>query len=232
MKMIMTGVVLLVGTFALAAEPDRAAYNDAGAEESEAIARHSSLTYEVTFTNITHGVILTPPILSLSRRQIDVFELGAPASLGLEMLAEGGATDELKAEWEMYGLQDVVQTMDAVPPGQSITVELEGDRRSRLNLASMVLPTNDGFVAMNGPRVWQVFRSSTFYLNAYDAGTEENDELCASIPGPQCGGEGFNEEAGEGFVAPHAGLHGEGELSRQAYGWGDPVAKVTIRVVY
>lgn len=188
--------------------------------------------FEVTFTNITHGMILTPPIFSLSTKQVDIYELGEPASLGLEMLAEGGATDELKAELEMHGMQDVVQTMTPVMPGESITVELQGNRWSRLNLAAMLVPTNDGFVAMNGDRIWQRFGENTFYLKANDAGTEMNDELCTSIPGPQCGGEGFNAEPGEGNVVAHPGIHGEADLSRQAYNWGEPVAKVTVRMVY
>ena len=172
------------------------------------------ITYEITFKNITHGIILTPPIFSLSEHQISVYRAGEPASLGLEMLAEGGATDELRTELEAEGLQDVVQMMMPLMPGASVTVELEGNRRSRLNLASMLLPKNDGFVAANGPRVYDRSGIKVFMLRARDAGTENNDERCASIPGPQCGGEGFNEEAGEGFVVPHPGTHGEGDLSR------------------
>ena len=189
-----------------------------------------TIVYEVSFTNVTHGVILTPPIFSLSRHKIDIFTLGEPAGLGLQMVAEGGATDELRAELEDKGVQHVVQTMNPVPPGATITVELEGDRRSRLNLASMLLPTNDGFVAVNGPRVFRRWGTRVYRLNSYDAGSEDNDELCASIPGP-CGGEGFNAEDGEGFVVPHAGIHGEAELTRQAYNWGEPVAIVTVRIV-
>ena len=90
----------------------------------------------------------------------------------------------------------------------------------------MLLPTNDGFVALNGDRIWR----QRIPLLSYDAGTEDNSELCADIPGPQCGGEGFNEDPGEGYVVPHAGIHGEAELSRFLYGWGDPVAIITIRV--
>lgn len=190
-----------------------------------------AVTYEITFTNVSHGVILTPPIFSLSQHKINVFTLGEPASPGLQMVAEGGATGELRAELEDKGIQDVIQTMNGVPPGESVTVRLEGNKRSRLNLASMLLPTNDGFVAMNGPRVFSKSRARTFRLMSYDAGSEENSEECASIPGPQCGGEGFNAEDGEGYVVPHAGIHGESELSREAYSWGDPVAIVTVRVV-
>ncbi len=186
-------------------------------------------TFEITFTNISHGIVLTPPIFSVSGGKINIFRLGQPASLGLEMVAEGGATGELRAELEAQGVQDIVQTMMPVFPGESITVELRGNGTSRLNLASMLLPTNDGFVALNGKRLWRR-GGQVIMLRAYDAGTEANDETCGNIPGPQCGGEGYNAAGGEGYVVPHAGIHGEAELQRQLYSWGDPVAMVTIRV--
>ncbi len=65
--------------------------------------------------------------------------------------------------------------------------------------------------ATNGLRLNR-FRPQITLLQAYDAGTEINDEVCASIPGGlSCGGgEGYNPEDGEGFVHPHPGLHGEG----------------------
>ncbi len=189
------------------------------------------VTYEISFTNVTHGIILTPPIFSLSRHKLIVSEVGEPASLGLQMVAEGGATGELRAELESQGIQDVIQMQMPVMPGATVTTELSGNKRSRLNMASMLLPTNDGFVVMNGARVFSRRGQKVFYLKAFDAGSELNDEICANIPGPQCGGEGFNPEDGEGYVVPHAGLHGESELSRQTYNWGEPVAILKVRVV-
>jgi len=193
---------------------------------------HNPVKYEISFQNITHTMVLTPPIFSLSRNQIDVFQLGQPASLSLEMLAEGGATDALRDDFEAAGVQDLIQMGMPVLPGETAAATLEGDKTSRLNLASMLLPTNDGFVALNGPRVYSHSGTAVFMLRAYDAGTEMNDELCASIPGPQCGGTGFVEGGGEGFVAPHRGTHGGGDLSPMMYSWGEPVAIVTVRVVH
>ena len=97
----------------------------------------------------------------------------------------------------------------------------------------MILPTNDGFVAMNSKRIRPHGRT-TSYLPAYDAGTEMNDEDCNNIPGPlpSCGGgEGYNPESGEGFVYPHPGIHGENEIFAAEFSWADPVAKVTARIV-
>ena len=78
----------------------------------------------------------------------------------------------------------------------------------------MILPTNDGFVAMNSKRTNPCVTTTT-YLSAYDVGTEMNDEDCDNIPGPSScgGGEGYNMASGEGFVYPHPGTHGENEIS-------------------
>lgn len=53
-----------------------------------------------------------------------------------------------------------------------------------------------------------------------------------SIPGPACGGSPFSpEDAGEGYVYPSPAIHGEADLTRQAYNWDGAVAKVVIEVV-
>ena len=54
-----------------------------------------SKTYEVTLTNLTKGQIFTPVLAATHKSSIAFFELGAPASDELEMLAEDGATDPL-----------------------------------------------------------------------------------------------------------------------------------------
>ena len=75
----------------------------------------------------------------------------------------------------------------------------------------------------------------TLFSPAYDAGSERNDELCASIPGPffgECGGPGGGgSPAGdeEGYVHVHAGMHGIGNFNASKRDWRNPVAKITIR---
>jgi hypothetical protein len=69
---------------------------------------------------------------------------------------------------------------------------------------------------------------------AYDAGSERNDELCASIPGPdffECGGPGGGsqvEGGEEGFVHVHSGIHGVGDLVPAERDWRNPVARISI----
>ena len=65
--------------------------------------------------------------------------------------------------------------------------------------------------------------------DGYDAGSETNDELCATVPGPACRGAGPSpEDSGEGFVYIHNGVHSIGGLSAVEYDWRNPVAKVVI----
>jgi len=187
----------------------------------------NSLMLKVTFTNLSANVVLTPPVFATTRERAKIYRLTQPASEPLEFLAEGGDTNGLAAYFEDYGLIDVVQTGAPVLPGESITIEIKSRFRSHLSVASMILPTNDGFVALNSKKILK-FGGQTFFLKAYDAGTETNDELCGNIPGPQCGGEGYNPAQGEEFVYPHPGIHGDSELLRSQYNWSDPVAKITV----
>ena len=186
---------------------------------------------EVKITNLSAKVVLTPPIVAASKRQIKVFQLTKPASLALEMLAEGGSTEELAKTFREHNAS-VTQATEPIPPGQTLTLYVYGSRYSRISLASMILPTNDGFVAINSKRV-KPYGTTTIYLSAYDAGTEMNDENCENIPGPlSCGGgEGYNVALGEGFVYPHPGTHGENEISVEEFSWADPVAMVKAGIV-
>jgi len=186
---------------------------------------------EVKITNLSAKVVLTPPIVAASRGQITVFQLTEPASEALEMLAEEGLTDELAMMFQEHNAS-VAQAAGPILPGQTLTLYVSGHRYARISLASMILPTNDGFVALNSKRI-KPYGTTTAFLSAYDAGTEFNDEDCANIPGPlPCGGgEGYNMDPGEGFVYPHPGTHGDGGFSAEDFSWADPVAMVTTRIV-
>ena len=128
--------------------------------------------------------------------------------------------------------QPVVLTADGNPlinPGESVTVYISGSKDfNRLSLAGMLLPTNDTFVAVNSMPLSN--KASSGLALAYDAGSEMNDELCANIPGPQCGGAGvpFSPGLAEGFVHISRGISGEGDLAVSAYDWRNPVAHVSV----
>jgi hypothetical protein len=120
--------------------------------------------------------------------------------------------------------------------GETTIVTIPAGREFHyISLAAMMLPTNDGFIALNGVQA-STGRKTLMYLSpAYDAGSEENDELCAHIPGPfGCDntGEPYNpDNDAEGYVHIHAGIHGIGDLDDAVYDWRNPVARVVIKRV-
>lgn len=197
-------------------------------------------TYSVTITNVTKAIQFTPILAATHRSSIRYFELGSPASDGLALLAEGGATDPIAEElgatgkvFDTANSADVLGTPPLLFPGQTVTLQITANKKhSRLSLAAMLLPTNDSFVAVDSLKL-PLFGSKTVYAIGYDAGSELNDELCANIPGPTCGGAGPSPaEGGEGFVHVANGIHGNGDLDRGVYDWRNPVAKVVVKRLY
>lgn len=186
--------------------------------------------YRVTITNLTHSINFTPILVSSHQKSVSIFELGSTASEGLTAIAEGGNVAPLTAALEAdHHVVDVQNSGGLLMPGQSVTVDVKAKRGAkRISVASMMLPTNDGFLALNGVKVPK-YGTVTYYSPAYDAGTETNDELCISIPGPTCGGAGPSpSDDGEGYIHIHRGTHGIGNLAPEHYDWRNPVAKITI----
>lgn len=188
--------------------------------------------YRVTVTNITRGEVFTPIMVATHKQGVRLFELGEPASTELAMLAEAGDTGPLSEALEDSGKAfDVVTGPGPLPPGhsQTIVVKTRG-KNDHISLAAMLVPTNDGFIALNGVRGPRGHHTMRLVSPGYDAGSENNDELCVHIPGPPmvCGGEGFNAADGEGYVHIHAGIHGIGDLVAADRDWRNPVAAITI----
>ena len=192
--------------------------------------------YQVTITNLTNSINFTPILVASHRRPVSIFELGSPASKAIAAIAEAG--DVVPLEQELKNNRHVVDIGNSgglLMPGDSVTVVVSAAKGARyISLAAMMLPTNDGFIALDSARVpW--FGSNTYFSPGYDGGTEPNDEWCRNIPGPTCGGAGPSPDPDpddEGYVHVHRGIHGVGELKPSVYDWRNPVAKITIRRVH
>lgn len=186
--------------------------------------------YHVTITNITNSINFTPILVTSHRKGVSLYELGSPASDELAALAEGGDTAPLTAVLQGDPrVADVQNSAGLLAPGASVMVIVSAKHGARnISLASMMLPTNDGFIALNNVKAPR-HGTATYYSAGFDAGTEPNDELCISIPGPTCGGEGPSPGAGgEGYVHINRGIHGIGDLAPDVYDWRNSVAKITI----
>lgn len=198
-------------------------------------------SYEVKITNLTRGQQFTPILAATHMPSVSLFQLGQPASAELATLAEEGnvapLTAALRANKEVL---EVVNGSGLTQPGAVTTLTVNGRGGTgavRISVAAMLIPTNDTFFAVNGVTLPQWGETLAFTVPAYDSGTEKNDELCASIPGPffaECNGSGGGAApAGgeEGFVHISAGMHGVGSFKASDRDWRNPVARITIRRV-
>jgi hypothetical protein len=108
--------------------------------------------YEVTITNLTRGQTFTPILVASHRAGLTLFRLGAPASPQLAILAEEGDTGPLTALLQARPkVKEVTNSGGLLPPGASTTVLVQAPGRfNHLSVAAMLIPTNDGFFALNG----------------------------------------------------------------------------------
>ena len=190
------------------------------------------ITYNVTVTNLTVGESFTPFLVASHRDADDLlFSAGGAPSDALAALAEGGDTGPMQAILDADARVNATTTSAGLlDPGQSVTIPITvRPGRDHISLAAMLIPTNDGFVSLQNASVPSGRHAKTLYAPAYDAGSEPNDELCVSIPGPVCGGAGGSPGVGgEGFVHVHPGIHGIGDLIPAERDWRNPVAKIVI----
>ena len=191
--------------------------------------------HKVTITNVTRGQTFTPILVASHRSGMTLFESGAPANPEIVAMAESGDIGPLKTLLgDMRGVHGISDSGGLLHPGDSVTVTVASKRGSdHISLVGMLIPTNDSFVALNNVRASRNHRPVTYNAPAYDAGSETNDELCVSIPGPVCGGAGLSpNDDGEGYVHISAGIFGSGDLPEVAdRDWRNPVAQISIRRV-
>lgn len=159
---------------------------------------------------------------------------GENATAELAVLAEDGNPGPLVNFYTQNdnGVLSVTSFSEGAPyfGGDRLTITVQTSRRFPLvTIATMAINTNDCFTSINGARLR---RGMVLDLPGLDAGTEENNEMCNSIPGPGClGVDETNERSGngEGFVHVHRGFFGIGNLLPvQAYDWRNPMMRVVV----
>jgi len=212
----------------------------------------SDQTVQVEVTNLTNGTYFTPLLIAAHAPNVHLFQLGTPASTSLQAMAEGGDLSGLIADLDDAGATYVENPAGgALAPDSTATASLQVDRPARrLSITAMLVPTNDGFVGLNGMPIPVRPGVYTVYLNGYDAGTEANDEVITGggapgepgIPGDPGGNSGTG---GTGLAGPdnnpmvhiHRGVIGDldptggpSDLDATIHRWLNPVAKVVITV--
>lgn len=200
-------------------------------EQTCLVATDTTASYTVTVQNLTYRQVLSPVIAVTHDSSIALLSAGDAAGAGITAIAEGGDTSVL--EGEISGLAQVngVATSGGpVPYAQHASFEVSGMPGQVISVVSMLVNTNDALMVVDSIELPSNSGDSVkTYALAYDAGTETNDEICAHIPGPACGGAGASpDDEGEGFIHIHRGLQGVGDLNAAQQDWLNPVAVVTV----
>lgn len=199
-------------------------------------------SFNVTVSNLTNAQPLSPAAVIAHQDGYSFFSVGSPATVGLEEMAEGGDNAALLAE----ATADTAVTTTgsgAAPIGpagsEAITVDLlESDLPGlRISVATMLVNTNDAFTGLNAMSVEAMAVGDVISVRgiAYDAGTEDDSEAAAVIPGPAGGGEGFNAARDDHAdqVSMHSGVVSQddgfatSDLSEQ-HRFDNPVVQISI----
>lgn len=187
----------------------------------------SMKTYEVTITNITKSMqALSPPVIATHPASARAWQMGQPASKGLEMVAEEGMNDMFAAELRPVST-DVQAAKAHLLPGDSITLKIMAKDGDVLSAATMLVQTNDAFTGLDSVALAAGDKDTM----AYDAGTEENTEAKAHIPGPPFGGKNAGPAtAPMQPIGMHEGIKGTADVTSE-FNWTGPVARFTIKMV-
>ncbi|MGR5210650.1 spondin domain-containing protein [Vibrio rotiferianus] len=172
-----------------------------------------SYRYTINVANLTANQPMSPLAILAHNDKYKLFEIGKSASVELEHLAEGGSNAELLAlkDSNDYVYQALSGNGLVLPGGSdSVTFTVDPHKAGYVSVASMFVNTNDAFVGETGLSLKSlaVGESYQMSMNVWDSGTELNDELSATIPGPAGGGEGFNAARNDtnDVVTFHAGV--------------------------
>lgn len=188
--------------------------------------------FSVSIQNLTKGQPLTPPVIAVHSPKVAFFKIGESASEGLAILSQDGVTDTFVQE--LASIKTVVRSQvgtGVIMPGKSQELVIEAnDPRFVLSVVSMLARTNDAIMAAQKlPLKLKKGMSFSVLASVYDAGAEMNTESCSTIPAPPCANPMVGTNGGEGFIRPHEGVQGTGDLDLSRDSFAQKVAKITIK---
>ncbi len=151
-----------------------------------------------------NGTFQTPVWVGFHDGSFDSYDGGTlasalplPGSDALERIAEDGDAGPLSLDFDTVvddGVQAVIGSNGPIPPlapGQQVSrlFELDPNAHRYFSYVSMVIPSNDAFIANGSPFAREIFSSSGAFVGqafgvaggaVNDAGTELNDEVPAN----------------------------------------------------
>jgi len=207
---------------------------------------------DISITNLTHGNHFTPLLVAAHPAGQHLFQPGEIASSSLQAMAEGGDISGLASDLAAVNA-DVIENPanGLMAPGSTTQFHLStGAGNMQLSVVAMILPTNDGFIGLDAIDIPGTPGTYSWTINAWDAGTEANDEIIngggtpgvAGIPADPLGKGGMNATGvttmeSNDRVHIHRGIVGDSDptagisdLDSRVHRWLNPVARITITV--
>jgi len=205
----------------------------------------------IEIQNLTQGMYFTPIAAVAHTPDASLFELGEEASPEIQEMAEGGSLAGLTTIATSISADVLAEpTAGPLEPTQSVSGSfMTADGNTVLSVVAMILPSNDGFIGLDNWTIPTEAGTYTVYLNAYDAGTEANDELVGGgapgVPGMPAppfltlgtDGSGVTAVSTNTNVHIHPGnigdddaAGGKSDVTNSIHRWLNPVAKVTVTV--
>jgi hypothetical protein len=174
------------------------------------------------------GTCFTPVWVGIHDGTFDIFNLSEPVSAELESIVEDGdlfSFQTLFATSGITGYQTVAGSA-LLCPGENVTVPFDNlnivnGTAFYLSFVSMIVPSNDAFLANDDPRLFELFDDNGNYIptgifeldaigaDVWDAGSELNDERPENVflLGQVTKNSGTTEN---GVVTIHPGLNDTG----------------------
>lgn len=198
-------------------------------------------SYELSVTNLSNSQPLSPLAVVLHSQSYSGWTIGEQAGDGLEQLAEGGDNSQFLSDATGASAIATFSGDGVVAPGETGRVDLSVNSSTdlKLTVATMLVNTNDAFAGRGGIDLNELAlgEEMTMNLPVYDAGTEGNNELTGTIPGPADGGEGFNATRDDvNVVSRHSGIvsnidgYADSVLD-ESHRFDAPVAQLMVRRV-
>jgi hypothetical protein len=204
--------------------------------------------WHVKITNLTTGQPMSAPLWAIHDSKRHLWQVGEQATNGATLIAEDAFSAPLNAllQTDPHVLGAAVAlppitdpvTPPPIPPGgvREFDIGTRG-KFDRVSMIWMLVRSNDAFTGLDSLKLGayngkkgkksnkKKLKNRTVLVNAYDAGTEKNNEMAAYIPGPPFG-HMFVRDPDAQFIAPHPGLRSDGDLA--SYAWSGAVAKIEI----
>lgn len=206
------------------------AQNDGSSHATDgdgASGKHVWIIYE----NLTAGQVFSPSVFfSHNESAPPLFTEGQPASFLLQRIAEEGNIGPLLSQrlTKVRGgaYRQAVVGLSA-QPGMRRTVNLlVTEDHPLVTGAFMLVMTNDGFSGIQSIDAYSLEEPLEIELFAYDAGTENNNEMGDYLIAM----EGTGRDPENGVVLRHEGLRGDADAPGfWKFDPAQPVARITIR---